>query len=68
MKCFPLSSSERISVSRNGSQLLGVISLKKIICYLNKEYGQYGGGGGQEAGNPGEKGVGGGGKSSRWEF
>ena len=42
MKCFPLSSSERISVSRNGSQLLGGISLvRKIICYLNKEYGHF---------------------------
>ena len=39
---LPLSSSERISVSRNGSQLLGGISLVwKTICYLNKEYSHF---------------------------
>ena len=35
---FPLSSSERFTVSRKGSQVLGVSLVRKIIYYQNKEY------------------------------
>ena len=35
---FPLSSSERFTVSRKGTQVLGVSHVRKIIYYQNKEY------------------------------